>query len=128
MVAAIDGLGAQLQPVERRVGRQGFAFVALQNSILAQRIAFAGKQAMQRIAPQFIMIIEVLVAQYQTINPLANEAVHGVFDEALVSSINKTFGELSQKPAAHFKLAQKYTSPIAREISASKIHHDLTAS
>src|SRR6516225_5192528 len=52
---------------------------------------------MQRITPQFVMIVQVLVAQNQAIDPLANEAVHAVFDEALVSSINKTFRELSQK-------------------------------
>jgi hypothetical protein len=51
-----------------------------------------------------------------------------VFDEALVSSINKTFRELSQKATAHLQLPQKYASSIAGKISASKIHHDLMAS
>ena len=83
---------------------------------------------MQRITPQFVMIVQVLVAKNQAIDPLANEAVHAVFDEALVSSINKTFRELSQKATAHFQLPQKYASSIAGKISASKIHHDLMAS
>src|SRR6516165_1720724 len=62
---------------------------------------------MQRITPQFVMIVQVLVAQNQAIDPLANEAVHAVFDEALVSSINKPFRELSQKATARFTLNQE---------------------
>jgi hypothetical protein len=55
------------------MSRQGFALIALQHPILPQWIALTADQSMDRITPQMVVIIEIFVAKYQTINPLAHQ-------------------------------------------------------
>jgi uncharacterized protein with PQ loop repeat len=55
------------------MSRQGFALIALQHSILPQWIALTADQSMDRITPQMVVIIEIFVVKYQTINPLAHQ-------------------------------------------------------
>jgi hypothetical protein len=45
---------------------------------------------MDRVAPQIIMIVEVLVAQYQAIDPLAQELLNAMFNIALVPVVDET--------------------------------------
>ena len=42
---------------------QRFALVARRGALLAQQIALAANEGLQRIAPQVVMVIEVFVAQ-----------------------------------------------------------------
>jgi hypothetical protein len=70
VVTQVDTLGVQLQTIKRGVSGKRFAFIALQNPILPKWIPFATDQSMDRVAPQIVMIIEVFIAQHQTIDPL----------------------------------------------------------
>ena len=94
MVTLVNGLSTQLQAIERGVSRKRLAFIALQKPILTQRIAFAADQCMQRIASQMVMIIEIFVAQQQSVNPLTDQLYHPVFDIALVTVVDETVGKI----------------------------------
>jgi acetolactate synthase regulatory subunit len=76
------------------VSGQRFAFIALQKPIASQRIAFAADQGLERIASQVVMIIEIFVAQYQSVNPLSDQLHHPVFDIALVSIVDEAIGKI----------------------------------
>jgi len=94
VVSLVDGLSTQLQTIKHRMSGQRFAFIALQKPIASQRIAFAADQCLQRIASQVVMIIEIFVAQYQSVNPLSDQLDHAVLDIALVPVVDKTAGKI----------------------------------
>jgi len=70
--------------------RWSFAFIPFQHPILPKGIAFATDQAMDRVAPQTIMIIEVTIAQHQTIDALTKELLNAMFNIALVPVVDET--------------------------------------
>ena len=76
------------------MSRQRFAFIALQNPILAQWIAFAGDQAMDGIKPQMVMIIEIFVTQHQAMKPLTDQFLDAMFYITLVTVIEEAAGKI----------------------------------
>ena len=87
VVTSIDGLCAQLQTIERRLRRQRFALIALQDPIPSEWIPLAGDQPMDGIKPQMVMIIEIFVAQDQPMNPLTDKLLNAVFDITRVTVV-----------------------------------------
>ena len=51
---------------------------------------------MDRITPQMVGTIEIFVAKYQTINPLAHQLLDTVLDIARVAVVDETPGEIPQ--------------------------------
>ena len=94
MEAASSSVPLKLQTIERALSSQRFALIALQYPILFEWIALAGDQPMDRIRPQMVMIIEILVAQYQAMNALTDKFLNAVFDITLVSVVDETVGKI----------------------------------
>ena len=72
------------------MSRKGFTFIAFQHPILPKWIPFTTDQSMDRVAPQMVMIIKVLVAQYQAIDPLTQQLLNAMFNIALVPVVDET--------------------------------------
>jgi hypothetical protein len=60
------------------LSRQGFALIALHDPILPQWITLTADQSMDWIAPQMVVVIEIFIAKYQTINALAEQLLDTV--------------------------------------------------
>ena len=72
------------------MSRKRFALITLLESILPQWIAFAADQSMDWIASQVVVIIEVFIAQHQSIDSLTKELLNAMFNIARVPVVDET--------------------------------------
>jgi hypothetical protein len=88
---------AQLKTVERRLaGRQ--------RAVRAPRLQLAGQHRHRRIATQFVVIVDVLVAQRNPEHPLAHQGFNAVLDQFLAATIVEATGkpiDQSNRPLRH---------------------------
>ena len=61
----------------------------------------------QRVVPQHVVVVEVLVPAGQRQHPLAHELLDRVLDQRRIAMIREAGGELPQQPAALGDLAQQ---------------------
>ncbi len=73
------------------------------------------------------MIIEVLVAQRNPEEPLADQMLQAMFDEALIPSVHEAASQSADQAQPPFHLAQQQPAAVAAEKSARKISHHLAA-
>ena len=64
---------------------------------------------MDWIPPQVVVIIEIFVAEHQSVNALTNKLLNTMFDIALVTVVDETVGKISHQTAVAFKFAQVST-------------------
>ena len=53
---------------------------------------------MDRITPQIVVIVEILVSQHQSMYALTNKLLNTVFDIALGTVVNETAGKSRTRP------------------------------
>ncbi len=70
----------QLQPVERALAGQRFATITRIRPILACRIGLSHEHRQQRIGPELIVVVEILVPQRQSKHTLLEQGFDRVFD------------------------------------------------
>ena len=68
------------------------------------------------------MIVDVLIAQREPENALAQENIQIVFDKILVAKIGETIYELGTQPQGTIRLAEQERAAVARKVAAGKIH------
>ena len=85
-LVAVRRAGAQLQAVERALAGQPFLQMGL-----------GGQQFQQRILPQLLVVVEILVAQRQPIHPLRHHLRHTMFHPRRITPIQKTARQTRQK-------------------------------
>ena len=73
---------AQFQPVQRRLARH-------RRAVLAPGRQLAGQHRHQRIVAQFIVVVEVLVAERNAEHALADQSAHRVLDQLLAAVVAK---------------------------------------
>ena len=66
---------------------------------------------MDRIAPQVVVIVEILVSEHQAMYALTNKLLNAVFDIALVTVVNEAAGKISYQTAVALKFAQYQPPP-----------------
>ena len=110
----------QFQAVERTLTCQGLTFVTLPEPVLAGGIFLSHDGRQQGIVPQVIVVVEVLVAQGQSINSLGYEMFEGVLDELWVSMIGEASSELSHDSRQFLGLAKQQAAPVGRDVAAIK--------
>jgi hypothetical protein len=103
------------------VSGQRLARIARLQAILTQRIAFAAQHGLQRIASQVVVIVESFVAQDQAVNALADQLLHAVLNITRVAVVHEPVGHLPQQTTVALPVAQQDATPIAGEVTASKI-------
>ena len=109
-----------LKPVQRRLARQRFAAIAIPFALLARQIALARKQRQQRIVPQLVVIVEVLVAQRQPVDALAHQLAHAVLAALGVAMIAEARRQPLQQLQPPVDLAQQDRSPVGADRAAVK--------
>ena len=85
----------QFHAVEGGGGGEGVAAIFGQDAVLAGGIGLVDGDGKQRIAAQVGMVIEVLVAEGQSVEALRNQADEGMLDEARITLVAETGGEFS---------------------------------
>jgi hypothetical protein len=71
--------------------------------------------------PQRFLIVQIFIAQSQTVDPLANHLPHFMGDVAGVALIPKTRREAPDRIHTSFGLTQQQSSAIGADLSSSKI-------
>ena len=83
LVVARRLLPAQFQTVQRRLARH-------RGAVLASCRKLSRQHRHQRVVPQFIVIVEVLIAQRNPEHPLADQSAHRVLHQILAAVVAKT--------------------------------------
>src|ERR1019366_5196833 len=79
----------------------------------------------QRIETQCVMIVQILVAQGQTVNALGDQVIRCMFDQLRVAMVGEALGESPNEPHSLFKFAKKHGSAVRSDGSAVKISDDV---
>ena len=75
----------------------------------------------ERIEPQKIMIVEILVACGHAQQTLGDQFAHGMFDQERITCIVKAAGQAPRDPQALIDLTQQQHAPIAAKIACRKV-------
>src|SRR3954454_17068707 len=82
----------------------------------------------QRIGSQLLVIINVFVAERQTIDPLGQHLLNRMLNPLRLPSVEKTSGASRQQLQPLFSLPQKQRATIGRDGPAIETRDDLTSS
>src|SRR5260370_37307853 len=115
----------EFQPVESRSAGQRLTLI-LRSTLSSQRILFPDRYGKERIEPQKIMIIEILIACGQSQQTLGHQFADGVFDQKRVTEIAKAPGQGPRETQALINLAQQEHAAIAAEVSRGEVGNHLT--
>lgn len=74
---------------------------------------------------QPVVIIEVLVAQSQPVEPLGQQLRQRVIYKTLIARVGKATGQRARQPEALIDLAQEQDAAVTGEGASGKIGHDL---
>ena len=77
---------------------------------------------MHWIPPQVVVIVEIFVAERQSVNALTNKLLNTMFDIALVTVVDETVGKISHQTAVAFKFAKYQPSAVTGELATSEIY------
>jgi hypothetical protein len=111
---------AEFQPVERRLagGRR---------AVLAARRELAGQHRHHRIVPQFVVVVEVLIAERDAEHPLADQGHHLMLDQVLATYIVKARRKPLRHPDRPIGRSQQQRPGLRRDGAAVERRHHLAA-
>jgi site-specific DNA recombinase len=124
LAVALRILRAQLHAVERALACQRLAAVALPPTRGTRRIGLADDGGEQRVAPQFVVVEEVLVAEHEPEDALRDQVLDRVIDALLLAGVAKAGGELRQYAPPRFELAQQQRAPVGCDRPAVELSHE----
>ena len=111
---------AKFKSVQCRGAGQCLALI-LGSAPASKRIFFTDSHGKERIEPQKIMIVEILVACGHAQQTLGDQFAHGVFDKERITRIVKAAGQGPRDAQALIDLTQQQHPPIAAEIAGRKV-------
>src|SRR6476660_2475524 len=115
----------KFKSVECRSAGQRLALI-LGSAPVSKRILFTDSHGKERIEPQKIMIIEILVPCGHAQQTLGDQFAQGMFDKERITRIVKAAGQGPRDAQALIDLTQEQHPPIAAEIACRKVGYDLT--
>ena len=122
------GVGrGSLEAVESALAGTGVAAVLGSAALLAFEVLFATQQGQQRVGPQLIVIVEILITQHQPVDALGDQFSHAVFDLPGLPMIPEAAGELPQDAGALLGLAQQHAAAVGGDRAAVETGHHLAA-
>src|SRR5208337_2082915 len=121
LVRAVLLLVAQLQPVERRRTGQRDSRRVRMHPVLAQGLTLVDRHRQQRIMPQRVVIVEILIAQHQPIQALVQQLFQGVIAIAHVPPVDEGPGQTPGQPQTLVQLAHQQDSAVVGQIAPRKI-------
>ena len=96
----------QFQPIQRAFAGQGLFHLAL-----------AAQNSEQRVDAQLLVVVQVLVAQCQTVNALRQHLFDRVLDQFLVAIVAETACQTPKQVDPPLSLAEKQRPAIARHVT-----------
>ena len=99
--------GGQFDAVEGALAGQGLASIGLAAAGFAGGVRLADDGGQQRIVAEVVMVVEVLVAQGQAVDPLGDEVLQRVLDQVGVTMIGEAVGELADDPGELLDLPEQ---------------------
>jgi hypothetical protein len=111
---------AEFQPVRRRLAGD-------RRAVLAARCELAGQHRHHRIVAQFVMIIEVLIAERDAEHPLAEKGRDLMLDQVLAPHIVEARGKPLCHPDRPIGRSQQQRPGIRRDGAAIERRHHLAA-
>jgi len=103
---------AQFNAIEGAFASQALAPVFFSSALLSKDIILTAGGGQNRINPQEIVIVEVLVAGDQPVNPLPNQRQQIVLDEILIPSVLETLDQSLGDSKAPIQLADQQTARV----------------
>jgi hypothetical protein len=103
---------AKLQPIERARTRQRKAPVPSLLPSLARQISLACQQRQHAVRAQGIVIVQIFIAQRQTINTLRHQLMHAVLDALRIAVIGETRRQPIQRSHTLINLTQQQAAAV----------------
>ena len=97
---------SQFQPVQRTLARQRLF-----------QLPLAAQHSQQRIGAQLLVIVQILVAKRQPVNPLREHLRQLVLDLILIAAIAKAARQTPQQVDLPVRLAQQQRPAVARHLA-----------
>jgi hypothetical protein len=98
---------AQFQPIERRFARD-------RSAIPPPRREFARQHRHHRVVPQFVVVVQILVAQRQAEHALADQCAHFMLDQHWRTCIAEARREPIDQPDRAIRGAQQQRASVRR--------------
>jgi len=114
-----------LEPVERALPGQRMAPVPHPLAGRAGHIALAGRHRQQRVVPQYVMVVEILVAAGQRQDPLRHELFHRVLDQLGSAVVREAVREAPQQPRPLRHLPQQQDARVRGDPAPVEPGHHL---
>jgi len=107
--------------------RARLAPVALPPALFPPHIGLARQHRQQRIGPELLMIVEILVAQRQTIDSLPHQSRNTMLDPARIAAVLEAAGELPRDARLLLGPMQQQPARLRGNRSSVKVRHHLAA-
>ncbi len=119
--------GGQLEAVERALASQSFASVAGSHAAVPRGVRLLDQHRQQRIVPQLIVVVEVLVSQGQPIDPLRDEFQDRMFHELWIAVIAEAASQLTQDAGGPLDWPARLARSTGPQQQPSRVGGDLAA-
>jgi hypothetical protein len=110
-------LPAQLEPVERRLAGH-------RRTVLAPRSQLARQHRHDRIVPQLIMVVDVLISQRNPEHPLPNQGRRQMLDQFPFAPVHEAGGKAINQPDRTIRRSQQQRPGIRCDRSTIKSRHN----
>ena len=110
------------EPIRLRSGHPRLAFILRRCALQAEQISPSAHGGHERVEAQTLVIVDVLIAQREAGNALAQEDLQLVFEEILVAKIGETIREQGTQANGTIRLAKQECAAVAGKMAAGKIH------
>jgi len=114
----------EFQAIQRALAGQRLALVTGTGPIFTGRIALAHQHGQQGILTELVVIVEVFVAQAQSIHPLGDQFLDGMLDPLRIAVIGETRRELADDAADPLRLPEQQGPGVGGDRPAVKAGHD----
>src|SRR5439155_286619 len=81
-------------------------------------VGFTRQHSQQRVLPQLLMIIQILVSQRQTVDPLRQQLLHRMLHKNRVAPIQKALGQPRQQVQPPVGLPQQQPTAVSGQRSS----------
>ena len=128
LLIARTGIGLlrrQFQAIQSALPGARFPTVLLPPPIGSGRFRLARQQGQQRVGPQLIVIVQILIAQRQADNPLRDQFAHRVLDSLRLPVIDEASRQPVDESQPPIHLPQQQTTRVAGHLSPVKPRHHL---
>ena len=120
-------VGTEFEAVERAFACQRLALVLLLAAVEAEHVGASANRRQQRIQAQALMVVDVLVAQGDAHDPLAQQHGQLVLDEKGIAVIGEKPGKLLAETPDPVHFPQQQRAALAGQMPAAEIRFDPAA-